>query len=138
MTKILTRISVFLILLIFLGQSCTPPVRLAISSNNFNDTLIIFTDDTLPRKYNKNFHPEYDPTQRLYRYTFFDATDFVVFKQFIKNCAGLRNCEDSVYTHLNIAYLKIISSTGRTYIAKNKVEIIELFEKGNVQGIVTF
>lgn len=135
MKKLLRTTS--LIGLLSFGLSCTGPIRLVVIPDNTTDTLFVFTDDTLPKKFNKDIKYNFDETTRLFKYPVFE-NHIVVFRQFEEKCGTLRYCEDSVKAHLNISYLKLIYKSGKTYTAKNKGEIIELFKMGNDQGIVTF
>lgn len=64
--KTMILVSVGLIVTEF---SCTSPVRLSIIPDDYRDTLIVYTDDTLP--FNKDIKHTYDAATRLYKYEVF-------------------------------------------------------------------
>ncbi|MGZ4089087.1 MAG: hypothetical protein ACXVNO_00085 [Bacteroidia bacterium] len=61
MKIILIILSLTIIGLFGMGLSCTEPVTLSITTaDNGKDSLFVFTDDTLPKKFNPGFQYKFD------------------------------------------------------------------------------
>lgn len=115
----------YIISALLLNLGCTA-IHVSIIPGNDLEYLIVYTNDTIPTKYNKHYTPTFDSVTGLYKYNVNEG-DLNIYRGACSKLNNMNQCGDTVKKYLNFDYLKIVTESGNVYEAKSKDEIIQLF-----------